>query len=47
MCTAMLYQPKHPHDRTEVVAEFSKNSKLYERFMKVKQSKLLNWVRKK
>ena len=47
MCTAMLYEPKQPHTVEEVAAEFSNNSKLYERFMKIKQSKLLNWFRKK
>ena len=46
MCTAMLFEPKQPHDIHEVVTEFSNNSKLYERFMKIKQSKLLNWFRK-
>ena len=44
---AMLYEPKQPHTVEEVAAEFSNNSKLYERFMKIKQSKLLNWFRKK
>ncbi len=47
MCTAMLYEPKQPNTVEEVAAEFSNNSKLYERFMKIKQSKLLNWFRKK
>ena len=47
MCTAMLYEPKQAHTIEEVAADFSNNSKLYERFMKIKQSKLLNWVRKK
>jgi len=47
MCTAMLYEPKQPHTVEVVAAEFSNNSKLYERFMKIKQSKLLNWFRKK
>ena len=46
MCTAMLFEPKQPHDIHEVDTEFSNNSKLYERFMKIKQSKLLNWFRK-
>jgi GNAT superfamily N-acetyltransferase len=46
MCTAMLYEPKPEEAIEEVVADFSKNSKLYERFMKIKQSKLLNWFRK-
>ena len=47
MCTAMLYEPKDPLAMEEVAADFSNNSKLYERFMKIKQSKLLNWFRKK
>jgi hypothetical protein len=47
MCTAMLYEPKQAHTIEEVAADFSNNSKLYERFMKIKQSKLLNWFRKK
>ena len=46
MCTAMLYEAKPEEAIEEVVADFSKNSKLYERFMKIKQSKLLNWFRK-
>ena len=47
MCTAMLYEPKSAHTPTETASEFTSNSKLYERFMKIKQSKLLNWFRKK
>jgi len=47
MCTAMLYEPKQSQDTKEVVAAFSNNSKLYERFMKIKQSKLLSWLIKK
>ena len=46
MCTAMLYEPKQADAVEEVAADFSNNSKLYERFMKIKQSKLLNWFRK-
>lgn len=46
MCTAMLYEPKQADAIEEVAADFSNNSKLYERFMKIKQSKLLNWFRK-
>ena len=46
MCTAMLYEPKQVHTIEEVAADFNNNSKLYERFMKIKQSKLLNWFRK-
>jgi N-acetylglutamate synthase-like GNAT family acetyltransferase len=47
MCTAMLYEPKGPHSPQETAKEFKNNSKLYERFMKIKQSKLLNWLTKK
>jgi GNAT superfamily N-acetyltransferase len=46
MCTAMLYEPKQEEEIKEAAAEFYNNSKLYERFMKIKQSKLLNWFRK-
>ena len=46
MCTAMLYEPKQAHTIEELAADFNNNSKLYERFMKIKQSKLLNWFRK-
>ena len=46
MCTAMLYEPKQAAAVEEVAADFTSNSKLYERFMKIKQSKLLNWFRK-
>jgi N-acetylglutamate synthase-like GNAT family acetyltransferase len=47
MCTAMLYEPKGPHTPQETATAFKSKSKLYERFMKIKQSKLLNWFRKK
>jgi hypothetical protein len=46
MCTAMLYEPKQEEEIKEAALEFTNNSKLYERFMKIKQSKLLNWFRK-
>jgi len=46
MCTAMLYEPKGPNTSQETAAEFKTNSKLYERFLNIKQSKLLNWFRK-
>ena len=36
MCTAMLYEPKKANEQKEEVAEF-----------KIKQSKFLNWLRKK
>ena len=46
MCTAMLYEPKQAVNIKDVAADFNNNSKLYERFMKIKQSKLLKWLRK-
>ena len=47
MCTAMLYDPKDHFEPVETQADFHENSKLYERFMKVKQSRLLKLFRKK
>ncbi len=47
MCTAMLYDPKDHYEPTETQADFHDNSKLYERFMKVKQSRLLKLFKKK
>ncbi len=47
MCTAMLYDPVDHHEPDETSNEFKQNSKLYERFMKIKQSRLLRWFRKK
>jgi len=47
MCTAMLYQPKSDHTPQETAEDFKTKSKLYERFMKIKQSNLLNWLTKK
>ncbi len=47
MCTAMLYDPADHYEPEETTKEFNQNSKLYERFMKIKQGKLLSWFRKK
>lgn len=47
MCTAMLYDPADHHQPEETSKEFSQKSKLWERFMKIKQSKLLRLFRKK
>lgn len=47
MCTAMLYDPVDHYEPEQTSEEFKQNSKLYERFMKVKQSKLLSLFRKK
>jgi hypothetical protein len=46
-CTAMLYDPKDHPVPAEAVAEFKKRSKLYERFMRIKKSRLLRAFRKK
>ena len=46
MCTAMLYDPKDQKPK-ETAQDFVKHSKLYERFMKIKQWNLLkNLLRK-
>lgn len=47
MCTAMLYDPKDHYEPQETAEDFSIHSKLYERFMKIKQSRLLQWLTKK
>ena len=47
MCTAMLYDPKDHYEPQETAADFKQHSKLYERFMKIKQSRLLQWLRGK
>lgn len=47
MCTAMLYDPKDHYEPKETSEAFKKKSKIYERFMKIKQSRLLSWFRKK
>ncbi|MDP4150387.1 MAG: GNAT family N-acetyltransferase [Bacteroidota bacterium] len=47
MCTAMLYDPKDHYEPEETTRDFKKHSKLYERFMRIKQSRLLAPFRKK
>ncbi|MEO6230210.1 MAG: GNAT family N-acetyltransferase [Ferruginibacter sp.] len=47
MCTAMLYDPADHYEPAETTADFKEHSKLYERFMKIKQSKLLKFLKKK
>ena len=47
MCTAMLYDPADHYEPEETTADFKQYSKLYERFMKIKQSKLLKFLTKK
>jgi Acetyltransferase (GNAT) family len=47
MCTAMLYDPKDHYTPEETAKDFKTNSKLYERFMRLKQSKLIKYLKKK
>ena len=47
MCTAMLYDPADHYEPEETAAEFKKQSKLYERFMRLKQSRLLRFLNRK
>ena len=47
MCTAMLYDPADHFEPEETKADFKQHSKLYERFMHVKQSRLLKLLKKK
>jgi len=46
MCTAMLYDPKDQKPK-ETAQDFVKHSKLYERFMKIKQWGLLKTILRK
>jgi hypothetical protein len=46
-CTAMLYDPADHYEPEETAADFRQNSGLYERFMNVKKSRLLNLLKKK
>jgi hypothetical protein len=47
MCTAMLYDPKDHYEPAETTEDFTQHSKLYERFMRIKQWKLLRPFLKK
>ena len=47
MCTAMLFDPLEKIEPKETAADFKENSSLYERFTRLKQSKLLQWFKKK
>lgn len=46
MCTAMLYDPVDHHEE-QTKEDFKKYSKLYERFMRIKHSRLMKMLRKK
>jgi len=41
LCTAMLYDPKDHYEPQETQDHFEEKSKVYERFLKIKQSKFL------
>ena len=41
LCTAMLYDPKDHYEPEETKEHFEEKSKVYERFLKIKQSKFL------
>jgi hypothetical protein len=47
MCTAMLFDPADHYTPEETKTEFKKHSKGYERFMRIKQSKMLRFLQKK
>jgi hypothetical protein len=47
LCTAMLYDPKDHYEPTETIDHFAKKKKVYERLMRLKQSKFLNRLIKK
>ena len=47
LCTGMLYDPKDHFEPAETTEDFKQHSKLYERFMRIKQWKLLKPFLKK
>jgi N-acetylglutamate synthase-like GNAT family acetyltransferase len=47
MCTAMLYDPADHKEPDETQEDFKKNSKIYERLMEIRQSRLLRWFNRK
>ena len=47
LCTGMLYDPKDHYEPEETKEDFQQHSKLYERFMQIKQWKLLKPFMKK
>lgn len=47
LCTAMLYDPKDHYEPAETTEDFKQHSKVYERFMRIKQWKLLKPFLKK
>ncbi|MEO6683107.1 MAG: GNAT family N-acetyltransferase [Ginsengibacter sp.] len=47
MCTAMLYDPNDHVSPKETAKDFKKNSSIYERFMRLKQNRMLRYWKKK
>jgi N-acetylglutamate synthase-like GNAT family acetyltransferase len=47
MCTAMLYDPSDHREPEETKEDFKKNSKIYERLMEIRQSRLLRFFNRK
>jgi N-acetylglutamate synthase-like GNAT family acetyltransferase len=46
MCTGMLYDPADHSEPEETKEDFKKNSKIYERLMEIRQSRLLRWFKR-
>lgn len=47
MCTAMLYDPADHREPEETGEDFNNNSKIYERLMQIRQSRLLRFFNRK
>ena len=47
LCTAMLFDPKDHQKPEETAKDFKKKSKVYERFMRRKKDKLINYFKNK
>ncbi|MEO9023207.1 MAG: GNAT family N-acetyltransferase, partial [Ginsengibacter sp.] len=47
MCTAMLYDPNDHPSPKETAQDFKENSSLYERFMRLKQNRMIRFLKKK
>lgn len=47
MCTAMLFDPADHREPEETKEDFKKNSKIYERLMQIRQSRLLRFFNRK
>ncbi|MEO8721237.1 MAG: GNAT family N-acetyltransferase [Ginsengibacter sp.] len=47
ICTAMLFDPEDHQKPEETAKDFKKNSKVYERFMRLKKSSFINYLKKK